>query len=146
MVFAVFCSVNVGESIGIGFCSLLQNVGLSVSMTNAILGIFVVMSGLMSASMPIFLDRLNLLSPIPYVTRLMTINEFDPSVTFTCTENETSKGMCLYRNGTDVLTMLSGPGLEPFDYQKIAYYAGLTATLVIIYRLIAGILLKVKAG
>lgn len=146
MVFAVFSLVNVGESIGIAFCSIVHHVGFSVSMTNAVLGIFVVMSGLLSANMPVVLDRINRISPIPYLTRLLATNEFAQTVTFTCTQEEIVSGRCLYRTGSDVLQLLAVNDSFAFEYDRYGLYVGVTAALFVIYRLIAYVVLKVKAG
>jgi hypothetical protein len=43
---AVACLVNLGESMGIAFCSIVQHVGFSVSLTNSLLGALNVMSGI----------------------------------------------------------------------------------------------------
>ncbi|KAJ1340013.1 hypothetical protein BSLG_005337 [Batrachochytrium salamandrivorans] len=145
MVFVVFCFVNIGESVGIGFCSVVDHVGFSVSLTNSVLGIFVVMSGILSSNMPIVLDRLNYMSPIPYLTRLLTINEFDHTTVFSCTQDEIASNTCLYHTGADVLALLSGSvDVMPFEGGRFAYYALIGGALTVMYRVIAYAILQWK--
>jgi hypothetical protein len=146
MTLVTFCLVNVGESIGLAFCALVDHVGFSVSLTNSVLGVFTVMSGLMSASMPLFLDRLNRISPVPYFTRLMTINEFDSNARFTCTQAEIQTRNCLYRNGEDVLRLLTGNSdVFAFESDKFVFYLVVGCAITVSYRMIAYLILKFRA-
>jgi hypothetical protein len=146
MVLTTFCLVNVGESIGLAFCALVDHVGFSVSLTNSVLGVFTVMSGLMSASMPLFLDRLNRISPVPYFTRLMTINEFDSNARFACTQEEILTRNCLYRNGEDVLRLLTGNSdVFAFESNKFVFYIVVGCAITVAYRLVAYLILKARA-
>ena len=144
MAFSVFVLTNVGESIGIMFCSLVHHVGFSVSITNAVLGIFVVMSGFMSANMPVFLDRINRISPVSYVGRLMGINEFSETVMFSCSSEEVAQNLCWYQTGSDVLNILAVEGTNTFRYDQFWVYLGTAAGLLVIYRLLAYGILKMK--
>ncbi|KAI8911576.1 P-loop containing nucleoside triphosphate hydrolase protein [Gorgonomyces haynaldii] len=146
MVFAIFCLVNVGESIGIIFCSIVRHVGFSVSLTNAVLGIFNVLTGFLSSKLPVFLDRINRISPIPYFSRMLAINEFDKSVTFTCTPEEIQSYSCIYKTGPDVLRLLtSSTDVFGFDYDSFGFYIGVGAGLTVAYRIIAFFVLKFNA-
>ncbi|KAI8892529.1 P-loop containing nucleoside triphosphate hydrolase protein [Globomyces pollinis-pini] len=143
---SVFCFSNLGESIAIMFCTFSDNVGLSVSLTNSVLGVFLVMSGLLSSNMPVFLDRINRLTPIPYFTRLMTINEFHSDMEFTCTPVEKLMKQCIYHNGTEVLRLLSpNPNLFTFDPSQFHYYLVCGIVTTISYRILAYILFKIRA-
>eukprot|EP00842_Homolaphlyctis_polyrhiza_P000736 jgi/Hompol1/1663/HPOL_002739-RA len=189
MSFVVFLLVNIGESIGIAFCSLVQHVGFSVSLTNSVLGnnlptrctvkqplvvsssdprltnpvcnacalslnsknqtlgIFGIMSGILSSNMPVILDRINRISPIPYLARLMTINEFDSTTTFTCTQTEIASGTCIYHTGADVLRLLtSSDNIFTFDSSKFTLYITVGALLGLAYRLISFAVLKWAAS
>ena len=143
----IFCLVNLGESIGIIFCSLVMHVGFSVSMTNSVLGVVNVMSGLMSSDMPIVLDGINRVSPVPYFTRLITVNEFDTSSRFTCTTFEIENNQCLYRTGSEVLSLLTSPGSSamPFDPNQFTLYIVVGCALTIGYRYIAYVILRWRA-
>lgn len=143
-VLTVFALVNLGESIGIIFCSIVDHVGFSVSLTNSLLGVFTVMSGLMSADMPLVLDRFNMISPVPYFTRLITINEFPSSVTFSCTPQDIAANICIYQNGTDVLNLLAQPGRFSFDPSKFVFYILTGSLLTIAYRILAYLVLKAR--
>jgi hypothetical protein len=126
------------KSIGIAFCSIVRHVGFSVSITNSVLGIFTVMSGIMSSAMPVFLDRINRISPVPYLARVMAVNEFPSTVKFTCTSAEVSAHTCFYQNGSDVLRLLvSSPDLMQFDASQFALYFAVGIALTAAYRAIA---------
>ncbi|KAI8929947.1 P-loop containing nucleoside triphosphate hydrolase protein [Entophlyctis helioformis] len=144
---SVFCLTNLGESIGIAFCSIVDHIGFSVSLTNSVLGIFVAMSGILSAGMPIFLDRINRISPIAYFARLMTVNEFDPSTSFTCTPQDIQTGNCLYRTGPDVLRLLtSSSNVFSFDGSQTTLYIIVGCVLTVVYRLVAYAVLRWRAA
>lgn len=142
MTFVVFCLVNLGESIGIAFCSVVRHVGFSVSLTNSVLGVFTVMTGIMSSNMPAFLDRINYISPIPYLARLMTVNEFDSSVSFSCITIENATNTCFYRTGADVLRLLTAGDNFAFRTEDFALYIGVGALLTAVFRIIAFFILQ----
>ncbi|KAI8892788.1 P-loop containing nucleoside triphosphate hydrolase protein [Globomyces pollinis-pini] len=141
MAFSIFCIVNFAESIGIMFCTLVNDVGFSVSVTNAVLGLFVSMSGILSSNLPIFLDRINRASPVPYFTRLIAINEFVDSAVYVCDEGES----CIYRNGTDVLKKLtSNEDVFSFEVDDFQYYIYGGLLVTVSYRILAFIVLKIR--
>ncbi|EGF82449.1 hypothetical protein BATDEDRAFT_22960 [Batrachochytrium dendrobatidis JAM81] len=122
-----------------------NHVGFSVSLTNSVLGVFVVMSGMLSSNMPLVLDRLNRISPIPYLTRLMAINEFQSNVIYTCTQQEILTGTCMYHTGSDVLKLLSGStDTMAFESNKFVLYIVVGCVLAVAYRLIAYMVLLFK--
>lgn len=146
MSLTVFCLVNLGESIGIVFCSFVEHIGLSLSLTNALLGAFTQMGGLLSSNMPAFLDGINRLSPVPYFTRLLMINEFSNS-NFTCTALETNTGLCLYHTGADVLRLqASNTGVFQFDVNQFNLYIICGVLLTIAYRVLAYLALSYRAS
>jgi hypothetical protein len=147
MVLAIFALVNVGESIGIAFCSFVNNVGFSVSLTNSVLGVFTVMSGILSAQMPVFLDRFNRISPVPYFARLLLINEFESSKTFSCTVEEIESQNCIYRSGSDVLRLLtSGDDVFKFEYEQFGFYIIVGCILTVVYRILSYLILKARTN
>ena len=145
-VYAVFCLVATGESFGIAFCSLIEHVGFSISVANSVLGIFVIMSGLMSSNMPTFLDRINYISPIPYLTRLLTVNEFNSNLVITCTQEESTSQTCFYTNGTQVLSQLSSDDRFSFSEDSKLLYFGVSLLLFIIFRIGSFLILKQSAN
>ncbi|KAI8894891.1 P-loop containing nucleoside triphosphate hydrolase protein [Globomyces pollinis-pini] len=145
MSLAIFGLVNTGESIGIMFTSIVGHVGFSVSMTSCVLGIFTVMSGIMSSDMPLFLDRINRISPVPYFARLMVVNEFDSTSRFTCTTEEKSTQQCLYETGDDVLRLLKGSAdTMSFDPNQVSFYLVVGMALAVFYRLVSYLLLRYR--
>jgi hypothetical protein len=137
--------LNTGESIGIAFCSLVEHVGFSVSITNSVLGAFGVMSGLMSLNMPAFLDRINRISPVPYFTRLMSVLEFTRESKYTCTDQDVAIGTCIYKTGSDVIRSFS-PNNDnlTFDPDQVVFYLITGICITIAYRMIAYMVMKYK--
>ncbi|KAH6591647.1 hypothetical protein BASA61_004846 [Batrachochytrium salamandrivorans] len=152
VLFTVFAMVVVGLNTTFmtfyvhGLCSLLFCEYRRERRDWILLGcIFVVMSGILSSNMPIVLDRLNYMSPIPYLTRLLTINEFDHTTVFSCTQDEIASNTCLYHTGADVLALLSGSvDVMPFEGGRFAYYALIGGALTVMYRVIAYAILQWK--
>ena len=145
MSLGIFLLVNTGESIGMAICSFVDHIGFSVSLTNSLLGIFTVMSGLVSSDMPVFLDRINRLSPVPYIARMMVVNEFSDSQVYTCTDQDVATMNCLYRNGSDVLKLLVGSGnVFGIDPALLGMYIGVAIFLTVVFRGLAFLVLKVR--
>ena len=101
------------------------------------------MSGLLSSKMPLFLEKINYISPIPYIARYLAVNEFN-GATFSCISEEIQSGRCIYPTGRDVLELLGE--VSTFDVDKVGFYMGISTALIIAYRIIAYIILKIKAG
>ena len=101
----------------------------------------------MSANMPIFLDRINRISPVPYLCRLMAINEFDETSQFTCTAQEIATRTCFYRNGTDVLNLLTSSTADvlKFERNQFTYYIIVGTSLTVAYRFLAYLVLSYRA-
>jgi hypothetical protein len=134
---AIFCSVNIGESIGMMALLLFNNPESIIQITPSIFSIMAMLSGLMSvgASIPVFLDRLNYISPIRYAARILTINEFGGGITFDCSSDE----VCPFPNGVEVLKAYS------FNPQDLWLDFGILIALTVAYRLLALIFLKFKS-
>ncbi|KAF2797711.1 hypothetical protein K505DRAFT_234933 [Melanomma pulvis-pyrius CBS 109.77] len=64
--FNAFCIVSCGESLGIAFNSLFTHTGFSVNCMSVFLSVAQVMGGVLSLSIPPFLQAFNHLSPIKY--------------------------------------------------------------------------------
>ncbi|KAI8902367.1 P-loop containing nucleoside triphosphate hydrolase protein [Globomyces pollinis-pini] len=145
MALTSFCLVNFGESIGIAFCSAVDHFGLSTNLTSSVLGVFSIMTGLLSSNMPLILDRINRVSPVPYFAHLLAANEFTSKITFTCTDEQVLTQQCLYKNGTDVLKLLTASDdLFTFNENDITYYIVAGVGITIAYRFATFIFLKIR--
>jgi hypothetical protein len=104
------------------------------------------MSGIMSSDMPTFLDRINYISPIPYLTRLLTVNEFNSNTVITCTQDEINSNTCFYTNGSQVLTQLTSDDRFSFNEDAKLFYFGISLLLFIIFRIGSFLILKSSAN
>ncbi len=135
--------VNVGESLGIIFCTFFEHVGIAVTFTNLMLALFSMMAGIISPDMPDFLKYINYISPAPYAAKVMIQQEFK-GISFTCSA---SQGMML-PNGTLACFVPNGEkalALYGFESQT-GFYINLVYLLLcfIGYRLVAYAILKLK--
>eukprot|EP00762_Andalucia_godoyi_P008436 ANDGO_04685.mRNA.1 putative ABC transporter ATP-binding protein/permease YOL075C len=104
LAFVVFCIMNVGESIGIIFCTMVQHVGFSVTLLSLVLSLSTVSAGLMSINFPLAIEYLNHISVLFYAAKVMAKNEFD-GLSFTCNSSQQINGQCLYTRGQQVLDL-----------------------------------------
>ncbi|KAJ2993420.1 hypothetical protein HDV02_002427 [Globomyces sp. JEL0801] len=140
-----FCLLNFGESVGLIFCAIANHSGFSLALTNSVLGIVVLMTGIMSTSIPMVLDIFNQLSPVPYLARVITMNEFSSSSQFTCTDIEKLSNQCFYQNGTSVIDILNTTsGLMDFHVDSVTLFLVLGVTVTLLYRVIAFIVLRLN--
>ncbi|KAJ2995287.1 hypothetical protein HDV02_000890, partial [Globomyces sp. JEL0801] len=138
MTLTSFCLVNLGESIMMILSTVFDHLEFTVNIATSALGIANIMSGMLSADMPVFLDRINRVSPVPYFTRLVTVNEFDNGIQFTCTTTEQLTGQCVYPNGTEVLRLLAtDENLFTFRVDDFWVYLYVGVGLTVLYRLVA---------
>ena len=136
----VFCITNCGESIGIIFNTLFQHTGFSVNVTNSVLSIGVIMSGIMSTNMPAVLDGINFISPTKYALQNLAPYSL-AGVNFTCEDwQRLPSGRCLIETGHDVLKLYRMDGNVPWK----SLVALVVATLI--YRLVAYVTLLLKMG
>ncbi|RKO98411.1 hypothetical protein CXG81DRAFT_4133, partial [Caulochytrium protostelioides] len=97
--------VNLGESIGLIFCSLVMEVGVSVQIISVLIIVPSVMAGFLSVNMPVFLDRINYVSVLRWTARVLSSALFR-GLTFTCTDGERATGQCTWTTGDAVLRFL----------------------------------------
>ena len=134
--FNCFCIVNCGESIGIMFNTLFNHTGFAVNVTSVVLSVAMIMGGVISLSVPSFLQAFNHLSPIKW-----SIGNLAPysmrGLKFHCTESELVGGRCPITNGEQVLD------LYHLDKNAGLYLMAL-GVCTVIYRIVAYLLLKAK--
>ncbi|KAG0304954.1 hypothetical protein BGZ99_002238, partial [Dissophora globulifera] len=73
----VFGYINVGESIGMIFSTLVTHAGFNITLMGAVICISAFMSGIVAPSMPQWLDTINYISPFKYGSMLVARNEFE---------------------------------------------------------------------
>ena len=135
--FNCFSIVSCGESVGIIFNTLFNHTGFAVNVTSTILSIAVVMAGVISVHVPVFLEAWNHLSPLKWsVGNLAPYTLRD--INFTCTDSQRlSNGDCPISTGEQVLKLYNldfNPGLNLLALGCCA----------IIYRVTAYMILKAK--
>ncbi|TVY36606.1 putative ABC transporter ATP-binding protein/permease [Lachnellula occidentalis] len=130
--FNCFCIVSCGESVGIMFNTLFAHTGFAINLTSVFLSIAQVMSGVLSINMPGFLQGVNYLSPMRYVTRNLIPYSLR-HLTFHCTSAQRlPDGTCPITTGKQVLDL----------YALDTNPAMALGICTLVYRLLAYALLK----
>ena len=133
--FNAFCLVSCGESVGIMFNTLFNHSGFAVNVTSVILSVALIMAGVLSVSLPPFLQAFNHLSPAKW-----SVGNLAPYTlrgqTFTCSESQRlSNGTCPITTGQQVL-----------ELYKLSFNPGLSllalVACTVAYRIAAYLLLK----
>jgi hypothetical protein len=134
--FVIFCFILVGEAIGIFFCALFFDIGLSVNLMSAVLGIFGVSSGFTSLDMPDWVVDISMISPQYWGAYLMANVAFEEEE-FSCSADEyTPAGTCPLSTGEEVLMMynMSGSdGGEGINYHILMLGIVTACSLLIAY-------------
>lgn len=145
-----FALISVGESIGIAFSSWTNNGGLAVSLVSAGLTLLGQVNGIISATVPYWLEVIawvRSLSTVPFLAHprlrahaqispmkpqayLQTINEF-VGLEFDCSPDELASGACIAATGEQVLDTFGLP------YGDTGKYMGILMALVVIWRALA---------
>ncbi|TVY22935.1 putative ABC transporter ATP-binding protein/permease [Lachnellula hyalina] len=133
--FNCFCVVSCGESVGIMFNTLFAHTGFAINVTSVFLSIAQVMSGVLSINMPGFLQGVNYLSPMRYVTRNLIPYSLR-HMAFHCTAAQRlPDGTCPITTGEQVLDLYALDTNPAINIMALGI-----CTLV--YRLLAYALLK----
>ncbi|KAK4057385.1 ATP-binding cassette transporter snq2 [Microbotryomycetes sp. JL221] len=127
---ATFALISVGESVGIIFASWFDSGGLAVSITSAILTLLSQLNGIISVTLPFWLEVIGWISPMKPQARICMINEFR-GLEFDCSPEDQSSGACIAQTGEQVLQTF---GL-PLD--GTAKLMGILMALVVLWRLFA---------
>ncbi|AOA63141.1 Putative ABC transporter [Komagataella phaffii CBS 7435] len=138
MYYASICIVNCGESLGVIFNVIFDEVGFAVNIISIFLSIATFMTGVMSLNMGAFLRGINWLSPLYYAVMGVLNLAFPPSLRLTCEDDfRNPDGSCIFSNGTDVL--------EIYQLKKNwQLLLGLLIVVVFVYRGIGYVMLKLK--
>jgi len=105
MTYTTFCVVTCGESFGILFFTIFSHTGLAVSVMSVVLSVAVSLGGVLSTSVPAWLQALNHVSPIKWQIGALASYSMR-GVTFTCTEAQRlSDGQCPITTGEQALNL-----------------------------------------
>ncbi|KAF2134491.1 ABC transporter-like protein [Dothidotthia symphoricarpi CBS 119687] len=134
IVFNAFCITSCGESLGIAFNTLFTHTGFSVNCMSLLLSVAQVMGGVLSLSIPSFLQAFNHLSPIKWAIGNMAPYTMR-NQRFTCEDWQEINGQCPITTGQQVLE------LYKLDKDPETYLMAL-GICAIVYRFLAYVVLK----
>ncbi|KII94351.1 hypothetical protein PLICRDRAFT_132994 [Plicaturopsis crispa FD-325 SS-3] len=140
--FTIFALISTGESIGIMFCSFFNNGGIAVSLVSAALTILSqasahLINGIISVTLPKWLEVIGWASPMKSQSRINIINEMH-GLTFNCTADDISSGLCIAATGDQLLATFS------IGVDGTTKYIGILAGLIVIFRLLAVLALRLR--
>lgn len=135
----VFGLLSFGESIGIIFASWVINGGLSVSIVSSALTIMSQTCGILSATLPKWLQVIAWAGALTYQVRVAFINEFT-GLQFNCTDAEIASGECLAVSGEQMIETFG------FKDRNTAKFTGLLLVVVTIYRLLAWLAVRLRVA
>lgn len=126
----ILALTNAGESVGIAFAAIFEDVGLSVNLISTALSLMVNMSGIVSANVPQWLSDINFVSVTKYAAQVQAINEFK-GLEIQCSQGEISSGVCVAQNGEQLLQIFN------FNPDSLGLFIGLLVAVTVAYRAIA---------
>jgi hypothetical protein len=133
--FNAFCIVSCGESLGIAFNSLFTHTGFSVNCMSVFLSVAQVMGGVLSLSVPPFLQAFNHLSPIKYAVANMAPYTLH-NQRFTCEDwLKLPNGKCPIETGEQALDLYHLNKNPEMNLMALGICA-------IVYRILAYVILK----
>ncbi|KAF3051314.1 hypothetical protein E8E11_005378 [Didymella keratinophila] len=132
--FNAFCITSCGESLGIAFNTLFSHGGFSVNIMSVFLSVAQVMGGVLSLSIPSFLQAFNYLSPVKWAIGNMASYTLRDQQ-FTCEDWQKINGQCPITTGQQVLD------LYKLDKDPEMYLMAL-GICAIVYRFLAYVVLK----
>lgn len=98
----IWGALNFGESVGIIFSAWIRNGGLSISLVSCALTVQAQLSGIMSVSIPHWLQIIAWAAPTKYYSRIQIINEME-GLNFDCDAQSIASGVCIARTGEELL-------------------------------------------
>ncbi|KAJ7785733.1 P-loop containing nucleoside triphosphate hydrolase protein [Mycena metata] len=128
---------SLGESIAVTFAAFFDAMGIAVSLVSTMLSMVTQFSGILSLSVPYWLQIIAWGTPLKPTQRLQFINECQ-GLQFHCTEAEVASGVCTAKNGEQLLQLYS------FNDRNTAKLAGIAVAVAIVWRIIAWAALKAR--
>ncbi|KAJ7037530.1 P-loop containing nucleoside triphosphate hydrolase protein [Mycena alexandri] len=128
---------SLGESIAVTFAAFFDAMGIAVSLVSTMLSMVTQFSGILSLSVPYWLQIIAWGTPLKPTQRLQFINECQ-GLQFHCTEADVTSGVCTAENGEQLLQLYS------FNDRNTAKLAGIAVSVAIVWRIIAWAALKAR--
>ncbi|ORY74754.1 P-loop containing nucleoside triphosphate hydrolase protein [Leucosporidium creatinivorum] len=119
------------------FASFFESGGLAVAVTSSFITMVSQLNGIISVTLPFWLQVIGWVSPMKPQARLQLINEMKGLV-FDCTDAEVQSGACIATTGEQLLSTFS---IAPEGTEK---YLGLLLMLVVLWRMLAWGALQLK--
>lgn len=126
-----------GESLGVIFCSLFQQIGFSINIVSAVISFFCIMAGYISLSMPQFIIDINLISPLQWSSYLLTNLAFRKE-TFDCSPSDST----CFTTGEEVLDFYNMNSSDPRFGMTYHYY--MLAITVVVFLILAILSLRLR--
>lgn len=134
---STFAVQSLGESVGIIFATFTPEMGLSVSLVSTVLSIITQFSGLVSLSVPKWLQAIAWCAPIKPAARLLIINEAS-RLHLNCSPESIQSGACLIQTGEDMIDLF---GWKDLDTNKLV---GIMIACTVGWRLLAWLCVMIK--
>jgi len=121
---------SLGESIAIIFASFFDAMGIAVSLVSTTLSMVTQFSGILSLSVPYWLQIIAWGTPLKPTQRMQLINECE-GLQFHCSAADISAGICTAQSGEQLLELYS------FNDRNTAKLAGIAVAVAICWRFLA---------
>ncbi|KAJ7642282.1 P-loop containing nucleoside triphosphate hydrolase protein [Mycena rosella] len=128
---------SLGESVAIIFASFFDAMGIAVSLVSTTLSMVIQFSGILSLSVPYWLQIIAWGTPLKPTQRLQFINECQ-GLQFQCSEADISAGICTAQSGEQLLQLYS------FNDRNTAKLAAITVAVAIVWRFLAWAALRAR--
>ncbi|KAJ7456457.1 P-loop containing nucleoside triphosphate hydrolase protein [Mycena latifolia] len=136
-VVTIWALQSFGESIAVIFASFFDAMGIAVSLVSTTLSMVVQFSGILSLSVPYWLQIIAWGTPLKPTQRMQFINECQ-GLRFHCSEADVSAGICTAQTGEQLLQLYS------FDDHNTAKFAGIAVAVAIAWRFLAWAALRAR--
>ncbi|KAJ6501512.1 P-loop containing nucleoside triphosphate hydrolase protein [Mycena vitilis] len=134
---SIWALQSLGESIAIIFGSFFNAMGLAVSLVSTTLSMVVQFSGILSLSVPFWLQVIAWGTPLKPVQRLTFINECQ-GLQFYCSADDIAAGICTAQSGEQLLQLYS------FVDRNTGKLTGITVAVAIAWRILAWAALRAR--
>ncbi|SGY73967.1 BQ5605_C005g03332 [Microbotryum silenes-dioicae] len=134
-----YALISTGESIGIIFSSFFENGGLAVSLVSASITMSAQLNGIISVTVPKWLQIIGWATVTKSQARVQIINEFKGLV-FDCTSQDIASGACVVATGEELLQTFS---IAPSGTGK---FLGIALALTLLFRILSYIALRVRVA
>ncbi|KAJ7171842.1 P-loop containing nucleoside triphosphate hydrolase protein [Mycena crocata] len=135
----IWACQSLGESVALIFAAFFDAMGIAVSLVSTTLSMVVQFSGILSLSVPYWLQIIAWGTPLKPTQRAQFINECE-GLQFYCSEADIAVGICTAQNGEQLLQLYS------FDDRNTAKLVGVAVSVAIVWRFLAWAALRARMG